>query len=296
MAAGDGDLFGGLGDIFEAFFGGGVFGRQGGGRSGPPRGQDLEVVADLPFTTAVFGGEQPVPVRTALACDDCAATGAAPGSSPATCPDCGGAGQVRRVRQSILGQMVTAGPCTRCGGTGQVISDPCPTCGGQGRNVTDKTYTVEIPAGIDDGATLRLPGRGAAGVRGGPNGDLYVHVRVQRHERFDRQGDDLVHQLPITAAQAALGATLPLAPLDGDEELVVPAGTQTGRVFRFRGLGVPHLQGRGRGDLLVHVRVETPTDLSDEEEALLRRFAELRGEPVAEPAEGILGKLKGMLK
>lgn len=296
MSAGDSDLFGGLGDIFEAFFGGGVFGQRGGGRSGPPRGQDLEVVADLDFTTAVFGGEQAVTVRTALACDDCEATGAAPGSTPAACSECGGSGQVRRVRQSILGQMVTAGPCGRCGGMGEVIERPCPTCGGQGRTITDKTYTVEVPAGIDDGATLRLPGRGAVGLRGGPSGDLYVHVRVAAHPSFARQGDDLMHQQPITVSQATLGATLELETLDGTEELVIPAGTQTGRVFRFRGLGVPHLQGRGRGDLLVHVRVETPTDLTEEQEELLRRFAELRGEQVAEPAEGFLGKLKGMLK
>ena len=179
---------------------------------------------------------------------------------------------------------------------GEVIAQPCPTCSGQGRNVTEKTYTVEIPAGIDDGATLRLPGRGAAGIRGGGNGDLYVHTRVARHERFDRQGDDLLHQHPITVAQATLGVTLPLETLDGTEELVVPAGTQTGRVFRFRGLGVPHLQGRGRGDLLVHVRVDTPTDLTDEQEELLRRFAELRGEEVAEPESGFLGRLKGVFK
>jgi molecular chaperone DnaJ len=296
MGGGDSDLFGGIGDIFEAFFGGGMFGQQRGGRTGPPRGQDLEVVADLEFEEAVFGGEHAVTVRTAVACEDCSASGAAPGSAPTPCPDCGGSGQVRRVRQSILGQMVTAGPCGRCGGMGEVIAQPCPTCSGQGRNVTEKTYTVEIPAGIDDGATLRLPGRGAAGIRGGGNGDLYVHTRVARHERFDRQGDDLLHQHPITVAQATLGVTLPLETLDGTEELVVPAGTQTGRVFRFRGLGVPHLQGRGRGDLLVHVRVDTPTDLTDEQEELLRRFAELRGEPVAEPEAGFLGRLKGVFK
>lgn len=297
MAAGDSDLFGGLGDIFEAFFGGGIFGQQrAGGRSGPPRGQDLEVVADLDFEEAVFGGQHAVTVRTAVPCDDCGASGAAPGTRPAPCPDCGGTGQVRRVRQSILGQMVTAGPCGRCGGMGEVIAQACPTCGGQGRNVVEKSYTVEIPAGIDDGATLRLAGRGAAGLRGGANGDLYVHVRVARHDRFERQGDDLVHVHPISVAQAALGARLPLETLDGVEELEVPPGTQTGRVFRFRGLGVPHLQGRGRGDLLVQVVVETPTDLTEEQADLLRRFAELRGEALAEPDSTFLERLKGVFK
>jgi molecular chaperone DnaJ len=179
---------------------------------------------------------------------------------------------------------------------GQVIERPCPACAGDGRIVTDKTYTVEIPAGVDTGATLRLGGRGAVGLRGGGRGDLYVHLRVGRHERFERQGFDLVHRLPVSIAQAALGTTLPFETLDGDEELVVPRGTQSGRVVRLRGRGVPHLEGRGRGDLLVQVMVETPADLSDEEEQLLRRFAELRSEPVAEPEQGLLGKLKGAFK
>ena len=267
---GPGDIFGGggLGDIFEAFFGGG------GG----------------------FGGEHPVTVRTAEACRDCEATGAAPGTVPSTCAECGGSGQVRRVRQSILGQMVTAGRCTRCGGLGQTIERPCPTCGGDGRRILEKTYTVDIPAGVDTGATLRLAGRGAAGVRGGPHGDLYVHVQVRRHHRFERQGVDLVHQLRIPVTQAALGAVLTFDTLDGTEDLVIPRGTQTGRVFRLRGRGVPHLEGRGRGDLLVQVLVETPADLSKDEEELLRHLAALRGEEVADADTGLLGKIKSAFK
>jgi molecular chaperone DnaJ len=293
---GAGDVFGGgLGDIFEAFFGGGGFG---GGRTqtGPPRGTDLEVVAELDFEVAVFGGEHPVTVRTAEACRDCGASGAAPGTAPVPCPECGGSGQVRRVRQSILGQMVTAGRCTRCGGMGQTIERPCPTCGGEGRNILEKTYTVDIPAGVDTGATLRLAGRGAAGVRGGPHGDLYVHVQVRRHPRFERQGADLVHQLRIPVTQAALGAVLTFDTLDGSEDLVIPLGTQTGRVFRLRGRGVPHLEGRGRGDLLVQVLVETPADLSKDEEELLRRLAEVRGEAVADADTSLLGKIKSAFK
>ena len=293
---GSGDPFAGFSDIFESFFGGGVFNQRSRGPSGPPRGQDLEVVAELDFEVAVFGGEHAVTVRTAEACGDCEATGAAPGSTPTTCTDCGGSGQVRRVRQSILGQMVTAGQCPRCGGLGQTISRPCPTCRGDGRVITEKTYTVQIPAGVDTGASLRLTGRGAAGVRGGGHGDLYVHLQVRRHERFERQGYDLVHQLRISAAQAALGVHLPFDTLDGTEDLVVPRGTQTGRVFRLRGSGVPHLEGRGRGDMLVQVMVETPGDLTEEQEDLLRRFAELRGEPVADADTSLLGKIKSAFK
>jgi molecular chaperone DnaJ len=298
MAGGAGDVFGGFSDLFESIFGSGVFGTGGGrgGPTGPPRGQDLEVVTEIDFELAVFGGEHAVAVRTAVACTDCAASGAAPGSHPSTCRECGGAGQVRRVRQSILGQMVTAGRCHRCGGLGQVIERPCPTCSGEGRLITEKSYTVEIPAGVDTGATLRLVGRGAAGVRGGGHGDLYVHLQVRRHERFERQGFDLVQQLPISTAQAALGVQVPLETLDGVEDLVVPRGTQTGRVFRIRGKGVPHLEGRGRGDLLVQVLVETPTELSDEQEELLRQLAELRGEPVADPESGLLGKIRSAFK
>jgi molecular chaperone DnaJ len=298
-AGGAGDVFGGFGDIFDAFFGGGSPFGGGGGRgrsSGPPRGTDLEVVAELEFETAVFGGEQPVTVRTAEACADCQATGAAPGTSPVACSECGGSGQVRRVRQSILGQVVTAGQCGRCGGLGQVVERPCPSCGGEGRRIIDKTYNVDVPAGVDTGATLRLPGRGAAGLRGGAHGDLYVHIRVKRHPRFERQGADLVHQLHLPVTQAALGAHLPFETLDGTEDLVVPRGTQTGRVFRLRGRGAPHLEGRGRGDLLVQVVVDTPTELTPEAEELLRSLAANRGEEVAPADTGFFDRVRSAFK
>ncbi|MBK9181078.1 MAG: molecular chaperone DnaJ [Acidimicrobiales bacterium] len=285
--AGVGDPFGfggGLGDLFDAFFGGNPFSSGGGGRgrgpAGPPRGADLEAVVDLAFEQAVFGVQVPVTVRTAVVCDTCAASGAASGSTPTTCPDCGGAGQIRRVRQSLLGQMVTAGPCPRCGASGQVVRSPCPDCRGEGRRSAERTYTVDVPAGVDHGSTLRLSGRGMAGPRGGPAGDLYVHVRVKPHERFVRNGVDLLDDLHVSITQAALGAELAYETLDGDEELVIPAGTQHGLELRLRGRGVPHLEGRGRGDLIVHVSVDVPTGLSKEEEEVLRRFAELRGDEV----------------
>jgi molecular chaperone DnaJ len=301
-AGAGGDPFGfggGISDIFDAFFGGGSggFGRGGfGGQAGPPRGADLEIVADIEFETAVFGGEEDITVRTALACETCQANGAAPGTAPVTCPDCGGTGQVRRVRQSILGQMVTAGPCSRCGGLGEFIERPCPDCRGEGRRVQDKTYTVDIPAGVDTGSTLRLTGRGAAGVRGGGYGDLYVHVRVRPHARFMRDGYELVHDLHVPLTQAVLGAHLSFDTLDGEEDLVIPRGTQSGRVFRLRNRGVPHVEGRGRGDLLVRVSVDTPSDISREEEQLLRQLAELRGESVAPPDTGFLSRIKSAFK
>ncbi|HRW39606.1 MAG: molecular chaperone DnaJ [Acidimicrobiales bacterium] len=284
---------GGIGDIFDAFFGGGGMGGMGGApRGGRSGGPDLEATASIPFEAAVFGAQHEVTVRTAVACETCEATGAAPGTHAETCQQCGGAGQVRQVRQSILGQMVTAAPCPACRGAGEVIAQPCPTCQGEGREVLEKTYTVDIPAGVDSGSTLRLSGFGAVGLRGGPAGDLYVQIRVQPHARFRREGDDLVHELHLPFTQAALGAAITFETLDGTEDLVIPRGTQTGRVFRLRGRGVPHVRGRGRGDLLVAAVVDTPTDLDTEVEEALRRIAELRGEDVAPAERGFLSRIK----
>jgi|JI10StandDraft_1071094.scaffolds.fasta_scaffold49071_4 molecular chaperone DnaJ len=281
-----GDMFGGgggLGDLFDAFFGGNSpFGGAGGGRgpAGPPRGQDLEVVADVAFEQAVFGATVPVTLRTALRCEDCSGSGAGGGTKPVTCSECNGRGQVQRVRQSMLGQMVTSSACQKCGGLGQVIVTPCAKCGGDGRVVTEKTYQVDVPAGVDTGSTLRLTGRGAVGPRGGGTGDLYVHIRVAPHERYQREHDDLVTDLPVSIAQASLGAKFLLPTLDGDEEILVPAGTQPGREFVLRQRGVPRLQGRGRGDLRVRVVVHVPTKLTEFETELLKKLAEARGEEI----------------
>ena len=287
-----------LGDIFDAFFGTSPFG--GGGRRGgpaaPPRGTDLEVALDLDFEEAVFGADKEITLRAPVPCDTCEATGCRPGTSPSTCPDCGGAGEIRRVRQSLLGQMVSAGPCPRCGATGTVIPHPCPDCRGEGRRAGSRTYTVTVPAGVDTGSTLRLTGRGAAGPRGGGLGDLYVHIRVQAHARFERHGADLVEELHVPVTQAALGAHLRYETLDGEEDLVIPAGTQTGRVFRLRGRGVPRLDRGGRGDLLVRVVVDTPTDLTAEEEELLRRLAAERGEDVAPRESGVFSRIRSAFK
>ncbi len=298
-AAGDaaaGDMFGagGFGDIFEAFFGGNGFGGSPRGPAGPPRGQDLEVMADISFEQAVFGTSLPVTVRTAVGCDTCSGTGAAPGTEPVRCDACQGSGQVRRVRQSLLGQMVTSGPCQRCGGLGRVVANPCGSCHGEGRVIADKTYTVDVPAGVDTGSTLRLTGRGAAGPRGGATGDLYVHLRVEAHEHFVRDGDDLVAELPVSMAQAALGTTVHLTTLDGEEEVSVPPGSQHGRVFIIKGKGVPRLGQRrsGRGDLRIVLHVEVPTKLSPKAADLLRAFAAEQGESVGGTHHSLLSRLK----
>lgn len=289
-----GDFFsgaGGLGDIFESFFGGNPFGASR-GPSGPPRGQDLEVVADLAFEQAVFGATVPVDIRTAVVCEECEGTGAGAGTKPVTCAECDGRGQVQRVRQSLLGQMVTSQACARCRGFGQVIATPCTSCAGEGRIVTEKTLQVDVPAGVDSGSTLRLTGRGAVGPRGGSAGDLFVHLRVRPHDRYVRDGFDLVTTVDVSIAQAALGTTIDLATLDGDETLAVPPGTQPGRVFVLRRRGVPRLQSTGRGDLKVVVNVAVPTKLSDDEAAMLRQFAALRGEDVAPADTGFFSRIK----
>jgi molecular chaperone DnaJ len=287
---------GGIGDVFEAFFGSSGFGGRGRRPTGPPRGEDLERVIELEFTEAVFGCQHPVNVKTAVACDACHATGAAVGTEPVTCYECQGTGAVQRVRQSFIGQMVTSSPCARCSGSGQIIASPCAECRGEGRRIQERTYTVDIVAGVDDGSTLRLAGRGAVGPRGGPAGDLYVHVRVRPHPRFERHGTDLTTVLGLPYTQATLGATIPFETLEGTEELEIPRGTASGTTFRLRGKGVPHIERRARGDLLVEVVVDVPTELTEDEEDAIRQLAALRGDEVAPPPATLLSKLRSAFK
>ena len=291
-----GDPFGGINDIFESFFGGGGVGGGGRRRSGPRPGEDLETTILVDFEEAVFGSEEEITVRTAVACTSCEATGRTPGTSAEQCGGCRGSGQVRQVRQSVLGQMVTAAPCPTCSGRGEVFPDPCVDCRGEGRRVEECSFTVNVRAGVDDGTTLRLTGRGAVGPRGGPTGGLYVSVRVRPHPVFERHGTDLYHRLHLPVTQAALGVELDYETLDGDVEVRIPAGTQTGEVFRLRGSGVPHLQGRGRGDIVLEVVVDTPTGLSAEEDKLFRSLAVERGETVGEPGDGLISRIRSALR
>jgi molecular chaperone DnaJ len=298
MGGGGDDIFGaGLGDLLNIFLSG--QGNPFGGRpatGGPARGQDLEVILDVAFEQAVFGVVLPVTVRTAGICGECNASGAAPGTSPMPCVECAGTGQVQRIHRFGASRLATSGPCPRCGGAGRVILSPCPSCRGDGRRIEDREYDVEVPAGVDNGSTLRLTGRGAVGPRGGPAGDLYVHMRVHSHNRFARDGYDLVVELPISFAQAALGTHLELETLDGTEDVAVGAGTQSGRELKLRGRGVPHVDGRGRGDLRVIVRVDTPSKLSATEQELLRRLAEEREEIVDPPSAGMFSRIKSAFK
>jgi molecular chaperone DnaJ len=291
---------GGLGDLFDAFFGGNSpFGGAGGGRGarrGPIPGEDAETVLTFELAEAVFGTSRDLTVQLPTTCGTCSGSGARPGTTPVTCSMCQGAGEVRRVRPSVFGQMVTASPCTRCGGTGEEITSPCPDCQGQGRRREERVLSVEVPAGVDDGTTMRISGRGASGLRGGPAGDVYVHLRVSPDPRVSREGWDLHGEVHISMTQAALGIHLPFETLDGTEELSIHGGTQSGRKIRLRGRGVPHLRARGRGDFIVSVVVDTPTELTKAQEDLLRQLALERGEEVAPPEAGLLSKLRGAFK
>jgi molecular chaperone DnaJ len=282
---------GGIGDLFDAFFGA----QGGGGRSSAAvrQGPDLETVADLSFRDAIFGTSTEVTIKSPVVCDKCEGSGAKPDSKTSACSTCNGVGEVRRVRQSILGQMVTTSVCPTCQGYGKIVSDPCSVCRGEGRKTEERKYVVEVPAGVDDGATLRLTGRGGAGYRGAPAGDLYVHLRIADDPVFARDANHLYRELHVAFVQAALGATITYETIDGTAELQLEPGTQSGYEVRLRGGGVPSLKGRGRGDLFVRLVVDVPRDLTKVQDELLRQFAGERGEAVSPPDTSVVSKLKG---
>ncbi|MFN2390087.1 MAG: molecular chaperone DnaJ [Actinomycetota bacterium] len=278
--------FGGISDLFSTFFGGGGAPA----RRGPARGSDVAAEVTLTLEEAASGVERTVEIATLDTCPDCGGDGNAPGTHPTRCNDCGGTGEVRQVRRTVFGNVMTASTCSTCGGAGREIVDPCSRCRGRGRVPVTDSLTVQIPPGVDDGAQLRVSGRGEAGVRGGSAGDLYVLIHVREHELFRRAGDDLGCDVPVPMTVAALGGTVEVPTLDGPHEIDVEPGTHSGHVVRLRGRGMPRLDGRGRGQLIALLKVETPTDLDREQVELLERFARMRGERVAD--RGLFEKIK----
>jgi molecular chaperone DnaJ len=277
----DGAFTGDLGDIFEQFFGGmGGFSSGRGGTTGrrqPRQGRDLRADMTITFEESIFGCEKPIDITRQETCDVCNGSGAEPGTSPKRCTECNGAGEVRQVRQTFLGSMVTSSTCPRCNGRGEIIETPCKNCRGTGQNRKTRTLTIKVPPGIDDGMRIRRANEGEPGENGGPNGNLQVFIKVQPHEIFRRRENDILLDIQLNVAQAALGASLTVPTVDGDEQISIPAGTQSGKVIRLRGHGAPRVRSdgssSGRGDELVVVQVQVPTQLSAEQRRLFEELS-----------------------
>jgi molecular chaperone DnaJ len=268
-----------------------------GGRTGrvDTRGRDLQVRVKLTLEEIATGVTKKIRIKRHIACPDCKGSGSAPGTSRRTCPQCQGAGQVRRITRSFFGQMVNVTTCNVCSGTGQVIGTPCQTCRGDGRVSDQNTISVDIPAGVAEGNYIPIQGQGDAGRQGGESGDCIVIIEEIEHEIFSRQDSNIVCQIPISFTTAALGGTIEIPSLDGAEPLAVPAGTQTGKLFRVRGKGIPHLRRKGRGDLLVQVQVWTPEKISDADIQLLRKLAQSESFKLPKSSKSFFAKLRETL-
>jgi molecular chaperone DnaJ len=282
----------GIGDLFETFFGTELRRRE---PRGPMRGADLRMEIEIELIDTVRGGERRIRVPRLETCAHCEGSGAEPGSNISQCAACGGRGEVRQVQQSVFGRFVNVATCARCGGAGKTVDRVCTKCRGEGRERKDHDLDLTIPAGIDDGQQLRVAGEGEAGMRGGPSGDLYVLIRIREHARFRREGDDLIHVLRISPAQASLGDDLVVPTIDGaDTAVKVPPGSQHGQMVRLRGKGVPHLGTGGRGDQLVYLDVAVPRALTKEQRTLYKRLRELEGTPdqTSDDARNMFDRIK----
>jgi molecular chaperone DnaJ len=287
-----------FGDLFDEFFGSfGGFGRTANRRqrNAPRRGADLQYNVELTFEESIFGVEKEIEISRDEVCETCSGKGAEPGTSPVRCSTCNGTGEVRQVRQTLLGSMVQVSTCPVCNGRGETIGTPCHTCSGRGLVRRSRKKVVTVPAGVDNGNQIRLAGEGQPGENGGPNGNLYLVIHVQAHKYFKRRENDILLDLNINIAQAALGADVDVPTVDGMTKLKIPAGIQPGKVLRMRGKGVPHLRGTGRGDQMVIVNVEVPKSLSSDQRKLMEQLAESLGSEVKPAERGFLDWLKETL-
>lgn len=265
--------FGGFGDIFDAFFGGAATAT----RQGPQRGADLQFQVAITLEEAATGVEKEIDVLRTEYCSLCQGTGCKPGTQPTRCPNCNGTGQIRRVQQSVFGRFTNIAVCPRCHGEAKIITEPCSQCHGTGREKRPHTISVKIPAGVEDGSRMRVTGEGDVGARGGPSGNLYVSLSIEKHEFFTREGDNIHYRLPINFAQAALGTTVEVPTLEGNTKLKIPAGSQTGQVLVLKNKGIPHLNARGRGDQVVTLLIVTPDSLTEKQRKLFEELANTLG-------------------
>ncbi len=286
--------FGGFGDIFDAFFGGATTAT----RQAPKRGSDLHYKVTITFEEAAFGCEKEINILRTENCSLCHGNGCKPGSQPSQCPSCNGTGQVRQIQQSIFGRFTTTTTCSQCHGEGRIISDPCPQCRGTGKEKCERNLLIKIPAGVDNGSQMRLSGEGEAGIRGGSPGNLYVTLSVLEHKLFIRDNDNVLYELPINFAQAALGTEVEVPILEGKTKLKIPTGSQTGKVFRLKGQGIPHLHRSGRGDQLVSLFVATPDKLTEKQRQLFQELDKSLSKtnmPPSQKGKGLLDRLRNAL-
>lgn len=285
--------FGGLGDIFETFFGGVASSA----KQGPRQGTDINLELNMSLEDAAFGSDREIEIKRIESCSTCKGSGSKAGTQPGRCPVCKGTGQVRRAQRSIFGSFVNVATCDRCEGEGAIITDPCSKCNGTGRERQTRKMKVQIPAGIEDGSQIRLSGEGNSGKRGGPAGNAYILIHIKEHPLFKREGDDIFLDLPINVAQAALGYEVDVPTLNGKEKLRVPAGTQAGKVFRLKEKGIPHLQRSGSGDLLVKINVLIPRNLSERQKRLMEELEQTLNESDSDGTDkGFFHKVKEAFK
>jgi molecular chaperone DnaJ len=291
---GFGDFDFGFGDIFESFFGGSGFGSST-RRNAPRKGRDLKYNLEITFEEAAFGVEKEIKIFRPEKCDACDGSGAKRGTTATTCSTCNGTGQVQDKQRTPFGQFVNVKTCSTCNGEGKIITNPCSSCHGKGQVRKSKKIKINVPTGIDDGQTISLRGEGEPGEKGGPAGDLYVLITVKPHPLYTRKGYDVICEIPITFAQAALGAELEVPTLDGRVKYSIHEGTQSGSVFRLKNKGIQNIRGYGRGDQYVKVIVEIPKNLTKEQKELLTKFSELDGEDTYQQRKGFFEKMKDAL-
>jgi molecular chaperone DnaJ len=284
-------------DIFEGIFGGfSGFGRTSRrAQNAPRRGADLQQRVELTFEESVFGVEKEIEIVRDEVCETCNGKGAEPGTTPERCKACNGSGEIRQVRQTILGSMVQVATCPTCNGQGEIITSPCHTCNGRGLERKTRKRVVSIPAGVDNGNQIRLAGEGQPGINGGPNGNLYLVIHVKSHKYFKRHNNDILLDLDINIAQATLGADVEVPTVDGSSILKIPAGIQPGKVLRMRSKGIPHLRSNGRGDQLVVINVAIPKNLSGEQRELFQKLAESLGTEVHTQERSFFDRLRETL-